>query len=107
MSVIRSLAGLDRPALAEALAEIAEALAEIGVPERERKMRVSQLWQWLYARGLRDFDAMTNVSKDLRAKLKEHFTLERPEVVVEQILDRWHPQVADPASCRYAGREAA
>ncbi|HRF08033.1 MAG TPA: 23S rRNA (adenine(2503)-C(2))-methyltransferase RlmN [Xanthobacteraceae bacterium] len=78
MSVIRSLAGLDRPALAEAL-------AEIGVPERERKMRVSQLWQWLYARGLRDFDAMTNVSKDLRAKLKEHFTLERPEVVVEQI----------------------
>jgi len=78
MSVIRSLAGLDRPALAEAL-------AEIGVPERERKMRVSQLWQWLYARGVRDFDAMTNVSKDLRARLKEHFTLERPEVVVEQI----------------------
>ncbi len=74
----RSLAGLDRPALAAAL-------AEIGVPERERKMRVSQLWQWLYAHGVRDFDAMTNVSKDLRAKLKEHFTLERPEVVVEQI----------------------
>lgn len=74
----RSLAGLDRTALGEAL-------AEIGVPERERKMRVSQLWQWIYFRGSRDFDAMTNVSKDLRAKLKEHFTLERPEVVVEQV----------------------
>jgi 23S rRNA (adenine2503-C2)-methyltransferase len=74
----RSLAGLDRTALGEAL-------AEIGVPERERKMRVSQLWQWIYFRGARDFDAMTNVSKDLRAKLKEHFTLERPEVVVEQV----------------------
>jgi 23S rRNA (adenine2503-C2)-methyltransferase len=76
--VTRSLAGLDRAALAEAL-------GEIGVPERERKMRVSQLWQWIYFRGVRDFDAMTNVSKDLRAKLKEHFTLERPEVVIEQV----------------------
>jgi 23S rRNA (adenine2503-C2)-methyltransferase len=74
----RSLAGLDRAALGEAL-------GEIGVPERERKMRVSQLWHWIYFRGVRDFDAMTNVSKDLRAKLKEHFTLERPEVVVEQV----------------------
>ncbi|MBX3549456.1 MAG: 23S rRNA (adenine(2503)-C(2))-methyltransferase RlmN [Xanthobacteraceae bacterium] len=78
MSVMRSLAGLDRTGLGEAL-------AEIGVSERERKMRVSQLWNWIYFRGVRDFEAMTNVSKDLRAKLAEHFTLERPEVVVEQI----------------------
>jgi 23S rRNA (adenine2503-C2)-methyltransferase len=78
MSVKRSLAGLDRAALSEAL-------GEIGVPERERRMRVSQLWQWIYFRGVRDFDAMTNVSKELRAKLAEHFTLERPEVVVEQV----------------------
>ncbi len=69
----RSLAGLDRAALGEAL-------GEIGVPERERKMRVSQLWHWIYFRGVRDFDAMTNVSKDLRAKLKEHFTLERLQI---------------------------
>jgi len=78
MSVKRSLAGLDR-------AELAEALGEIGVVERERKMRVQQLWHWIYFRGARDFDAMTNVSKELRAKLAEHFTLERPEVVVEQV----------------------
>jgi 23S rRNA (adenine2503-C2)-methyltransferase len=78
MSVKRSLAGLDRAALSEAL-------GEIGVPERERRMRVSQLWQWIYFRGVRDFDAMTNVSKELRAKLAGHFTLERPEVVVEQV----------------------
>ena len=70
----RSLAGLDR-------AELAAALAEIGVSEREQRMRVSQIWNWIYFRGARDFEAMTNVSKDLRAKLAEHFTLERPEVV--------------------------
>lgn len=75
---MRSLAGLDRT-------ELGDALAEIGVPERERKMRVSQLWNWIYFRGVRDFEAMTNVSKDLRAKLAGHFTLERPEVVVEQV----------------------
>jgi 23S rRNA (adenine2503-C2)-methyltransferase len=78
MPVKRSLAGLDR-------AELAEALGEVGVTERERKMRVQQLWHWIYFRGARDFEAMTNVSKDLRAKLAEHFTLERPEVVVEQV----------------------
>jgi 23S rRNA (adenine2503-C2)-methyltransferase len=78
MSVKRSLAGLDRSALAQAL-------AEIGVPERERRMRVSQLWQWIYFRGVRDFETMTNVSKELRTRLAEHFTLERPVVVVEQV----------------------
>ena len=74
----RSLAGLDR-------IQLAEALGEIGIPERERRMRVSQLWNWIYFRGTRDFDTMTNISKDVRAKLAEHFTLERPEVVVEQV----------------------
>jgi 23S rRNA (adenine2503-C2)-methyltransferase len=78
MSVKRSLAGLDRT-------QLAEALGEIGVAERERKMRVQQLWHWIYFRGARDFEAMTNVSKGLRAQLAEKFTLDRPEVVVEQV----------------------
>ena len=32
-----------------------------------------------------DFDAMTSVSKELRAALAQHFTLARPEVVAEQV----------------------
>jgi len=47
-------------------------------------MRVQQIWHWLYVRGARDFDAMTSVSKELRAALAVHFTLARPEVVAEQ-----------------------
>jgi 23S rRNA (adenine2503-C2)-methyltransferase len=78
MSVKRSLVGLDR-------AQLAEALGEIGVAEREQRMRVSQLWHWIYFRGARDFETMTNVSKGLRAQLAQQFTLERPEVVVEQV----------------------
>ncbi len=74
----RSLIGLDR-------AQLAQALAEIGVPEHARKMRVSQLWHWIYFRGARDFDEMSNVSKDIRAQLAETFSLDRPEVAVEQV----------------------
>src|SRR5262245_47012771 len=73
-----SLVGLSR-------AQLAEALATVGVPTAQRKMRVQQIWHWLYVRGARDFDAMTSVSKELRAALAARFTLERPEVVAEQI----------------------
>jgi 23S rRNA (adenine2503-C2)-methyltransferase len=73
-----SLVGLDRAALAEAL-------AAIGVPAGQRRMRVQQLWHWLYVRGATSFDAMTSMSKDLRAALAACFTLARPEVVAEQV----------------------
>jgi len=73
-----SLAGRDRDGLVQAL-------AEVGVPERELRMRVSQLWHWIYFRGARDFDAMTNVAKELRARLTEAYTLARPEVAIEQV----------------------
>ncbi len=73
-----SLVGLSRTALADAL-------GTIGVPEKQRKMRVQQLWNWLYVRGVTRFETMTSVSKDLRTALEAHFTLERPEVVAEQV----------------------
>ena len=72
------LVGLDREAMGAAL-------AEAGIPERQVRMRVSQLWQWLYVRGVSDFAAMTNLSKDLRARLAEHFSAARPEIVEEQV----------------------
>jgi 23S rRNA (adenine2503-C2)-methyltransferase len=73
-----SLVGRDR-------AGLAAAMAEIGVPEGARKMRVSQLWHWIYFRGAREFAEMTSVSKKLRTTLAENFTLARPEVVAEQV----------------------
>ncbi|MBR7650842.1 23S rRNA (adenine(2503)-C(2))-methyltransferase RlmN [Brucella oryzae] len=65
--------------------EMAEALIKVGVPERQVKMRISQLWHWLYVRGVSDFADMRNISKDLRSLLAQHFTIARPEVVEEQI----------------------
>ena len=65
--------------------ELALALAEAGVPEREIRMRVAQLWHWIYHAGATSFAVMGNVSKVLRAALAEHFTLARPTIVAEQI----------------------
>jgi 23S rRNA (adenine2503-C2)-methyltransferase len=48
-------------------------------------MRVGQLWSWIYVRGVTSFDDMTDVSKDLRRQLAELYTLDRLEIVSEQI----------------------
>lgn len=73
-----TLAGLDRAALADAL-------SAIGVPQKHLRMRVNQLWSWMYVRGATSFAAMSDMSKDLRATLAQFYTLARPEVVSEQI----------------------
>jgi 23S rRNA (adenine2503-C2)-methyltransferase len=73
-----SLIGLSR-------AEIADRLGEIGVQPSQRKMRVQQLWHWIYVRGARNFAEMTSISKEMRVQLEAHFTVARPEVVAEQI----------------------
>ena len=73
-----SLVGLSRAALGEAL-------VGVGVPPAQTKMRVQQLWHWLYFRGAQSFEQMTSVSKGLRATLEKHFTLARPELVAEQV----------------------
>ncbi len=73
-----SIAGMTR-------AQIADALRGMGLPERDIRMRVSQLWHWIYFRGARDFGDMLNVSKALRQTLAENFALRLPEIVDEQI----------------------
>jgi 23S rRNA (adenine2503-C2)-methyltransferase len=65
--------------------DLAEALGTLGVPARQRRMRVQQIWHWLYVRGAQQFDEITTVSKDLRAALAQHFTLARPEIAAEQV----------------------
>jgi len=73
-----SLAGLNRDGLRIAL-------ARIGVPEKQLRMRVNQLWSWFYVRGVTSFDAMSDVSKEMRATLTQHYSLARPEIVTEQV----------------------
>jgi 23S rRNA (adenine2503-C2)-methyltransferase len=73
------------PILGLGRAELAARLGALGVPERQTRMRASQLWSWAYVRGETDFAAMTDIAKDLRSELAATFSLARPEVVTEQV----------------------
>jgi 23S rRNA (adenine2503-C2)-methyltransferase len=78
--------GAEKPSLVGMTREeLAAALVDVGVPERQRRMRVSQLWHWMYVRGAASFDAMTNVARDLRGTLADAYSLGRPEIVAEQV----------------------
>jgi len=66
-------------------AQLRDALIAAGTPEKQAKMRVGQIWQWVYHWGLRDFAQMTNLAKDYRAALAEHFEIALPEVVTRQV----------------------
>jgi 23S rRNA (adenine2503-C2)-methyltransferase len=73
-----NLIGLTRTALRDIL-------IEAGTPEKQARMRAGQIWQWIYAKGVRNFDAMTNLAKPYRAYLKESFVLDVPKVVTKQV----------------------
>ncbi|MEM8578724.1 MAG: 23S rRNA (adenine(2503)-C(2))-methyltransferase RlmN [Pseudomonadota bacterium] len=65
--------------------QMRDALIDIGTPEKQAKMRVGQIWAWIYQWGKRDFADMTNLAKAYRAQLAEHFVIEVPEVVSKQV----------------------
>ena len=75
--------------------ELAQEIANIG----EKPFRAKQVWQWLYHHGVTDFEKMSNLSKDLCAKLAEKFTITRPKIVTEQISSdkthKWLLEFAD------------
>ncbi|MCT4608355.1 MAG: 23S rRNA (adenine(2503)-C(2))-methyltransferase RlmN [Pelagimonas sp.] len=70
----QNLVGLTR-------AGLKEALLAAGTKEKQAKMRVNQIWQWIYHWGVRDFADMTNLAKDYRAMLERNFVIELPKVV--------------------------
>ena len=74
-----NLAGLTRD---ELRAQLADAFS---LDEKKAKMRAAQIWRWLYQHGVTDFDAMTNIAKEMRAALAETFVIARPHITERQI----------------------
>ena len=68
-------------------AGLKEALLAADTPQKQVNMRVGQVWQWIYEKGVREFDLMTNLAKPYRAMLKEHLVIEVPEVITKQVSD--------------------
>ena len=73
-----NIVGLTRDALRTAL-------IEAGTAEKQVKMRVNQVWQWIYHWGVRDFMDMTNLAKDYRQLLADNFVIDLPEIVSKQV----------------------
>ena len=62
------------------LDEIKELFATLG----EKSFRAQQTWDWLWKKGARSFDEMTNLSAALREKLKEQFDIPSLQVDATQ-----------------------
>jgi 23S rRNA (adenine2503-C2)-methyltransferase len=73
-SRLTNLFGLDRTQLREAFARMGE-----------KPYRADQVMQWIYRRGADGFDGMSNLSRELRARLAQHFEIRTPELVTEQV----------------------
>lgn len=78
---------------------LVKTLEGIGLTNRESRMRASQIYNWLYVRGVTSFDDMTNISKAVRAQLADAFDISRMEIVSEQISTdgtrKWLIRLAD------------
>ena len=74
-----NLAGLSREALRAALVG-----SGVVAPDKAR-MRASQLWRWMHHYGVTGFERMSDVAKETRAELAQHFVVERPEIVERQV----------------------
>jgi 23S rRNA (adenine2503-C2)-methyltransferase len=71
---IVDLAGLD-------LLQLEDALAALGAP----RFHAKQLYRWIYRRGVTDFGAMTDLSRELRATLAERFTVSTPRIARKDV----------------------
>jgi 23S rRNA (adenine2503-C2)-methyltransferase len=78
MSVQTSLLGLSRQ-------NLLQILKNIGVEQKQLSMRLNQLWNWIYVRGAKTFDDMSNVNKVLKQNLAEQYHIERPKITQAQI----------------------
>jgi 23S rRNA (adenine2503-C2)-methyltransferase len=61
------------------------ALTEWFAAAGEKPFRARQVFRWIHQRGVADFSAMTDLAKDLRAKLEERAEVRAPKVLSEHV----------------------
>ena len=64
---------------------IRELFEDAGMEPKQARLRSKQIYHWMYHRGVRDFDAMTDMAKSLRPWLAERFVVGRPEIMEAQL----------------------
>ncbi|NNU16108.1 23S rRNA (adenine(2503)-C(2))-methyltransferase RlmN [Parvularcula sp. ZS-1/3] len=74
-----SLVGLNRKEIAQRLE------TDLGLTNKEARMRARQVWGWIYNLGVTDFAEMTNIAKPMREKLDDWYTVPRPEIIERKV----------------------
>lgn len=64
---------------------LSEHLLKAGIEQKHLNMRQSQIWGWLYQKGINDFSKMGNISKDVKSLLSKYFSISLPIVVKKEI----------------------
>ncbi len=72
---------LQEALLGKSLEDLRALVKEMGQPA----FRADQLHHWLYVRGVRDYDGMTNLKKEFRAQLAERFRIGQLEIAEKQV----------------------
>ena len=54
---------------------------KVGVPERQAKMRGEQMFNAVYKKNIKSLDELTTFSLELRDKIKELISLDKPKVI--------------------------
>ena len=60
-----------------------EALRDFFITQGDKAFRGNQVYEWLWSKGAHSFDDMTNISKQTRALLEEHFVINH--IAVDQM----------------------
>lgn len=63
------------------LDELKEELKKIG----EKTFRAEQIFKWIYESRVSSFDEMTNLSLELREKLKENYTIKQFNILKNKL----------------------
>lgn len=61
--------------------ELVTELEKLGL----EKFRAKQIWNWIYAKGVSDFNKMSNIKKEYQEKLAKEFEITRPKIDNELI----------------------
>lgn len=67
------------------LVKLRERMEELGIDKKKAKMRAKQISHWMHNFGVTDFDGMTNIAKDMRAKLEKNHIVARPEITEHKV----------------------
>ncbi len=77
--------GLKVNIIGQSRTSLIKELSIAGIRDEHLNMRLNQIWGWLYQKGVTEFSQMTNISKEVRLILQQHFDIALPKIVKKNV----------------------